>query len=80
MTKRVLTVSRWALFLAFVALLAATAAALEVPRITKETLMTKLDSPDVIILDVRKIKELNDSGINHRNTLNILRIDPPQSG
>lgn len=63
MTKRVLTVSGWVLFLAFVPVLATTAAAQEVPRMTKEVLMTKLDNSDVIILDVRKIKELNDSGI-----------------
>jgi len=63
MTKRVLSVSGWAVFLAFVPVWATTAAALEVPRMTKEALMTRLDNPDVIILDVRKIKELNDGGI-----------------
>jgi hypothetical protein len=68
MTKRVLTVSGWALLLAFVTVLA-TAAALEVPRMTKEALMTKLDNPDVIILDVRKIKELNDSGIKIKSAV-----------
>ena len=63
MTKRILSVSGWALFLAFVPVWVTTVAALEVPRMTKEALMTKLDNPDVVNLDVRKIKELNDGEV-----------------
>jgi len=69
MKARYLFVTAVAVCLAFVGSLATTLAAKEVPRMTKEQLKEMLDSPNVVIIDVRIGKDWNTSDLKIKGAI-----------